>query len=725
MKNFKINAITALVVGLNVATAHAARTTNPEPNQNVLYSGGSVFLNHADATNVDEPSHTAIGQSNLIYSVPESNDPTEDQGSSSAFGNQNTIKGQHANAFGDGNDAYGKQTQSFGDGNKVYANESIGYGIKNQIGTQPSDAKSPKATREADTNTNSASVFGLNNTVVGNNILTLGKENKITDTSTTNATVIGFNSTANATNAIVIGTESQASANETIAIGQKAKASGQNSNAFGSQANALGTSSLAVGTGAQAKQDSAVAIGNDSNATAKSSVALGESTNATAIFATAVGDSATASGVRSFAAGLNSNAQSDDSIAIGANTSSTVRGISIGAEASAYHQGISVGYKSNASGIGSIATGVETSASGLSSIASGSNAVASSTGSVAIGEQSKATAGYGLAIGAKAKAEHSSSVALGNGSETKQAKSVKNATVNNLSYGNFAGTDATATVSVGATQNAQYTRQIVNVGAGEISKTSTDAINGSQLYSVTDTVGNIANSMKNIIGGNAAINSNGTINATNIGNTGKNTIHEAIESIKQSAQNGKDVEVTAGDNIVIEKTTSTTNPQKTFKVSTSKNLKADSYSVNNSNIKIDKNGINAGNKNITNVAEGTNATDAVNVSQLNKVKSSITNNTQAISNNTRAINNLNKKVNDVDRKSRAGIAGVAAIASAPSARKDGKSMISTGVAHHRGESAIAIKASRNSDNGHWSSNVNGAADTRGQWTVGAGVGYEW
>ena len=75
-------------------------------------------------------------------------------------------------------------------------------------------------------------------------------------------------------------------------------------------------------------------------------------------------------------------------------------------------------------------------------------------------------------------------------------------------------------------------------------------------------------------------------------------------------------------------------------------------------------------------------------------------------------------MNKVDRKTRAGIAGVAAIASAPSARKDGKSMVSTGVAHHRGESAIAIKASRNSDNGHWSTNVNGAADTRGQFTVG-------
>ncbi len=102
----------------------------------------------------------------------------------------------------------------------------------------------------------------------------------------------------------------------------------------------------------------------------------------------------------------------------------------------------------------------------------------------------------------------------------------------------------------------------------------------------------------------------------------------------------------------------------------------------------------------------------------------IATNTQNIANNTKAINTLNKKVNDVDRKSRAGIAGVAAIASAPSARKDGKSMVSTGVAHHRGESAIAIKASRNSDNGHWSTNVNGAADTRGQFTVGAGVGYD-
>ena len=617
MKNFKINAITALVVGLNVATANAERTTNPVPNPNVLYSGDSIYINRADATNVDEPSHTAIGQSNLIYSVPESSDQNEDQGSSSAFGNQNTIKGQHANAFGDGNDAYGKQTQSFGDNNKVYANGSVGYGINNQIGAQPSDPNSPKDTREADTNTNSVAVFGANNAVVGNNILTLGKDNKITDTSTTNATVIGFNSTASAANATAIGTAASALANETVAIGQKANASGQNSNAFGSQANATGTSSLAVGTGSVASNDSTVAIGNDSTVTGASAVAVGASATSTGKWSTALGDSANAKGEKSVALSKDSYAKDDNS------------------------------------------------------------------------------------------------VALGSGTITRSATQENTATVNGITYNGFAGNTPVAVVSVGSDKTETYTppdhstpgrtvtitphtRQIINVGAGEISATSTDAINGSQLYMVADQVGK---------------------NKTRIDNIRMRT---------------SDVKVKAGDNIDVKEVYDDANQVKTYTVSTTKDIKANSYTINNSNIKIDQNGINAGNKKVINVANGENDNDAVNVSQLNKVKTDVANNTkniatntQNIANNTKAINTLNKKVNDVDRKSRAGIAGVAAIASAPSARKDGKSMVSTGVAHHRGESAIAIKASRNSDNGHWSTNVNGAADTRGQFTVGAGVGYEW
>lgn len=586
MKNFKINAITALVVGLNVATAHAARTTNPVPNPNVLYWGTSKFENYADATNVNEPSHTAIGQSNLIYSVPESSDPNEDQGSSSAFGNQNTVKGKHADAFGDGNDAYGKQTQSFGDNNKVYANGSIGYGINNKIGAQPADPNSDKATREADTNTNSAAVFGLNNAVVGNNILALGKDNKITDTSTTNATVIGFGSTASAANATAIGTAASALANETVAIGQKANASGQNSNAFGSQANASGTSSLAVGTGSVASGDSAVAIGNDSTVTGGSAVAIGASATSTGKWSTALGDSANAKGEKSVALSKDSYAKDDNS------------------------------------------------------------------------------------------------VALGSGTITRSATKENTATVNGITYSGFAGNTPVAVVSVGSDKTETYTppdhstpgrtvtitphtRQIINVSAGEISATSTDAINGSQLYMVADQVGK---------------------NKTRIDNIRMRT---------------SDVKVKAGDNINVEEAYDDANQVKTYTISTAKDIKADSYTVNNSSVQINQNGINAGDKNITNVADPKAPTDAA---------------------NKRYVDN---KVNKVDRKTRAGIAGVAAIASAPSARKDGKSMVSTGVAHHRGESAIAIKASRNSDNGHWSTNVNGAADTRGQFTVGAGVGYEW
>ena len=585
MKNFKINAITALVVGLNVATAHAERTPSPVPNPNVLYSGTSKFKNYADATNVIEPSHTAIGQSNLIYSVPVSSDQNEDQGSSSAFGNQNTVKGKHADAFGDGNDAYGKQTQSFGDNNKVYADGSIGYGINNKIGAQPAD-DAPKKTREADANTNSVSVFGANNAVVGKNILALGKDNKITDTSTTNATVIGFGSTASAANATAIGTAASALANETVAIGQKANASGQNSNAFGSQANATGTSSLAVGTGSVASNDSTVAIGNDSTVTGASAVAVGASATSTGKWSTALGDSANAKGEKSVALSKDSYAKDDNS------------------------------------------------------------------------------------------------VALGSGTITRSATKENTATVNGITYSGFAGNTPVAVVSVGSDKTETYTppdhstpgrtvtitphtRQIINVGAGEISSTSTDAINGSQLYMVADQVGK---------------------NKTRIDNIRVRT---------------SDVKVKAGDNINVEEAYDDANQVKTYTVSTAKDIKADSYTVNNSSVQINQNGINAGDKNITNVADPKAPTDAA---------------------NKRYVDN---KVNKVDRKTRAGIAGVAAIASAPSARKDGKSMVSTGVAHHRGESAIAIKASRNSDNGHWSTNVNGAADTRGQFTVGAGVGYEW
>ena len=566
MRNFRINAMTVLVLGLNVAVVNATdgnilniTTTDPDNANKII-----------EATNVKgRPGHTAVGQQNQIYSIPDSeNGFVNIQGASSAIGNQNVAKGYNANAVGIQNDAYGAHSQSFGSRNRVYGDFSMGFGAGNMIGAQPprdldGNNKIPAKDIVTDKNTQSGVAFGINNIVLGDETLALGLHNYVNGA---NSIAVGSDATSNGFNAIALGTVSLAGAAE-----KEDNSEIYNPIAIGYSAHATATETIAIGSEAKASADDAVAIGKSATSTGERSTALGDSANA----------------------------------------------------------------------------------------------------------------------------KDGNSVALGSGTITREATQENEATVNGIKYSGFAGHDPLSVVSVGSDKTETYTqeqsgytvtikphtRQIINVGAGKISATSTDAINGSQLYMIAEQVG-------------------------------KNK--KLIDNISTLSSSAK---VEAGDNIDVE-THDDANQVKTYKVSTKKDIKANSYTINNSSIKIDQNGINAGNKKVINVANGENDNDAVNVSQLNKVKSDM-------ANNTKAINTLNKKVHDVDRKSRAGIAGVAAIASAPSARKDGKSMVSTGVAHHRGESAIAIKASRNSDNGHWSTNVNGAADTRGQFTVGAGVGYEW
>lgn len=587
MNNFRINAITVLIFGLNVAVVNATdgnilniTTTDPDN------------ANKIEATNVKGPGHTAVGQQNQIYSILESEEmkhfdyEEKSKGSSSAIGNQNVVKGYHANAVGNKNHAYGYYVQSFGLWNKVYSNNSITFGLGNEVGAPPPKDK--------------------------NGNITIPMKDIVPDEKTGTAVALGIGN--------------KALGSENLVVGHLSNVDGKNSIAVGTEATSRGYGAIALGTASLA----GAAEGED-HSELYSPIAIGYAAQATATETIAIGPEA--------------KAGADDAIAIGSSATST-------------------GKKS-------------------------------------------------LALSKDAYAKDDNSVALGSGTVTREATQENEATVNGITYSGFAGHDPLSVVSVGSEKSETYTvsdkmngfdseitvtphtRQIINVGAGKISATSTDAINGSQLYMIAEQVG-------------------------------KNK--KLIDNISTLSSSAK---LEAGDNIDVE-THDDANQVKTYKVSTKKDIKANSYTINNSSIKIDQNGINAGNKKVINVANGENDNDAVNVSQLNKVKNDVANNTkniatntQNIANNTKAINTLNKKVNDVDRKSRAGIAGVAAIASAPSARKDGKSMVSTGVAHHRGESAIAIKASRNSDNGHWSTNVNGAADTRGQFTVGAGVGYEW
>ncbi|CAI3150797.1 phage T7 tail fiber family protein [Acinetobacter baumannii 1598530] len=164
-----------------------------------------------------------------------------------------------------------------------------------------------------------------------------------------------------------------------------------------------------------------------------------------------------------------------------------------------------------------------------------------------------------------------------------------------------------------------------NVKAGHISSTSKEAVNGSQIH-------NISNSIKNSIGGKTVVNPDGSLTTNNIGGTGKNNINDAISEVKNTATKAKTT-VTEGDNIVVKETVNK-DGSTNYEVSTKKDLSLNSVTTGNSVLNnngltikdgpsITKDGINAGGKQISNVADGINAKDAVNVDQLTKVKDNL------------------------------------------------------------------------------------------------------
>ncbi|OOS33025.1 trimeric autotransporter adhesin Ata [Acinetobacter baumannii] len=164
-----------------------------------------------------------------------------------------------------------------------------------------------------------------------------------------------------------------------------------------------------------------------------------------------------------------------------------------------------------------------------------------------------------------------------------------------------------------------------NVKAGHISSTSKEAVNGSQIHK-------ISNSIKNSIGGNTVVNPDGSLTTSNIGGTGKNNINDAISEVKNTAMKAKTT-VTEGDNIVVKETVNK-DGSTNYEVATKKDLTLNSVTtgdtvLNNNGLtikdgpSITKDGINASGKQITNVADGINAKDAVNVDQLSKVKENL------------------------------------------------------------------------------------------------------
>ena len=226
-----------------------------------------------------------------------------------------------------------------------------------------------------------------------------------------------------------------------VAIGVESKSSGKNAVAMGSSAKTEANNAIAIGNAASAKKQSDLAVGDGAKALDAQGSAFGVSATASGNGATAIGGETSASGWLS----------------------------------------TSIGYLSKSAGNGAYAGGASANANGEGAVSVGQNSTSTGTHTAALGASANASAEAALALGASANASHANAVALGANSVTKAAVASNEATVNGVYYSGFAAKNAASVVSLG---DAGKERQLVNVAAGQISATSTDAINGSQLYLV-------------------------------------------------------------------------------------------------------------------------------------------------------------------------------------------------------------------------------------------------
>ena len=326
------------------------------------------------------------------------------------------------------------------------------------------------------------------------------------------ATAVGMQASASGTDSVAVGKTASATNNRALAVGTNAKATGENSVAVGSGSGGSGNQGFvgslnstggAVNTtktinyATTAEGDTAVAVGYYANAKNKGvaigqtalaatggvaigkgvfedtgnsgagGVVIGQDSTSTGVYSLAMGRNAVASGSTSMAIGYAASADGGYAVAMGRKVSASGTSTAIGHHATATNGGLAIGSQDNDT--------------------SNDRTTASATGAVAIGKNAKATSEDAVAIGTNAQATLQGAVALGSGSTTATgATNQGSTTINGITY-NFAGATGNPNMQV-SVGSAGATRQIKNVAAGEVSATSTDAINGSQLYAVASAV---------------------------------------------------------------------------------------------------------------------------------------------------------------------------------------------------------------------------------------------
>lgn len=423
---------------------------------------------------------------------------------------------------------------------------------------------------------------------------------------------IGYNNTSNGTYGMVIGSNNTAEAGATssFVLGDTNTVKQANSFAFGQGNTSDGENSFVGGDKAKAVGRDTFAFGSSAEALTEYTIAIGSQARTIGYNTLAIGNGATVSGPSSIAIGRTNNVTGENSVAIGANNG-TIKG----------EQAVVVGYNNKMT------------TADQEQLILGSNSVTSSQGSIVVGTHGQATAVDAVALGNNTIADVQNGVAIGTNSVTESAVGTSNIKDNTtdirFSNSTYAGSTPDSVVSFGTNGRAgaggvtSYTRQLQNVSAGRVSSTSTDAINGSQLYDVAleaqkyntlvDGSNTTVESKDNAFGRKEyKVNVNKDLVDMNSASFGKVTddVHSYIGKDKAHFFDG-----TTSTNTKVD--------ANGMKLENTDNLDTAEYTMdgmtansNGKSISFTTNGISAGDQNINNVKTGVADTDAVNVKQL-------------------------------------------------------------------------------------------------------------
>jgi autotransporter adhesin len=404
--------------------------------------------------------------------------------------------------------------------------------------------------------------------------------------------------------------------------------------AMGAMTQSFGIGSTAIGVNSMSKGVASTSIGVIARSWGDKSLALGSRAETYGNKSTAVGDAntvgfdmtdGTTSGAASSAVGTDNKVYGNNSYAIGGGN--TIGSATITETTEANGDKIKKVTAGTVKGSTAGAFGYKNTVTTDNAYVVGNNSTASADGAMVLGSSASVTGKNGVALGNNTKVANENAVAIGNGSETAAAVATPSATINGVAH-NFAGVNPASTVSVG---KAGAERTITNVAAGRISATSTDAINGSQLYAVTSEVDKgvaYAGDVKD---------------AAAAANKFTRKLGEQTNIIGGVTDTSK---LTDGNIGVV------SNGIDTLNIKLAKDVKVDSVTAGNTvinnngltvggNTYVTNNGINANNAPITNVASGgTTDSNAANIGDVKKAaagaKATVTGDKQATVTNTTA-----------------------------------------------------------------------------------------